>query len=86
VGRKTFPLPILGPKIIALSAKLYGENNGRGFFILRGLDPKKYDAKDNIIIYAGVSSYVAERRGRQDEKNNYLCMIHVVLYLWRHGA
>ncbi|KAF8541099.1 hypothetical protein BDD12DRAFT_986806 [Trichophaea hybrida] len=72
VGRKTFPLPILGPKIIALSAKLYGENNGRGFFILRGLDPKKYDAKDNVIIYAGMSSYVAERRGRQDEKNNYL--------------
>ncbi|KAI5855505.1 hypothetical protein BZA05DRAFT_241548 [Tricharina praecox] len=72
VGRKTFPLPELGPRIISLSNKLYGQNNGRGFFILRGLDPKKYSARDNVILYAGIASYVAERRGRQDEKNNYL--------------
>ncbi|CCX30019.1 Similar to hypothetical protein [Tuber melanosporum Mel28]; acc. no. XP_002835447 [Pyronema omphalodes CBS 100304] len=72
VGRRTFPLPSLGPRIIALSGKLYGDNNGRGFFILRGLEPRKYNAEDNVIIYAGVSSYVAERRGKQDEKNNCL--------------
>lgn len=61
--------------MISLAQKLYGDNNGRGFFILRGLDPKKYDPTDNVIIYVGVSCYVAERRGTQDEKNN--CLLHL---------
>jgi hypothetical protein len=45
-----------------LSTKLYGDNNGRGFFILRGLDPKKYSARDNVILYAGIASYVAQSK------------------------
>jgi hypothetical protein len=44
---------------------------------LRGLEPRKYNAEDNVIIYAGVSSYVAERRGKQDEKNNCLRMCYI---------
>ena len=57
---------------MALSAKLYGENGGRGFFVLRGLTPSRYSPHDNVVVYAGMASYVAQRRGRQDEKNNYL--------------
>ena len=72
MARSTFPLPTLGPQLEALSAKLYGENGGRGFFVLRGLTPSRYSPHDNVVVYAGMASYVAQRRGRQDEKNNYL--------------
>ena len=44
----------------------------RGFFVLRGLTPTRYSPHDNVVVYTGMASYVAQRRGRQDEKNNYL--------------
>jgi len=34
--------------------------------VLRGLDPRRYSALDNIIIYLGICSYIAEIRGCQD--------------------
>lgn len=45
---------------------------GRGIAILRGLDPSKYTLEDNILIYAGVASYVGETRGTQDNDGNIL--------------
>jgi len=36
--------------------------------VLRGLQVEKYTREENVIIYAGVSSHVASRRGRQDHK------------------
>lgn len=38
--------------------------------MLRGLQPDRHSREDNIIIYAGVSSHVADQRGRQDHKFN----------------
>ncbi len=35
---------------------------------MRGLQPEKYSIEENIIIYAGVSSYIGSVRGRQDSK------------------
>ncbi|KAI5811902.1 hypothetical protein BZA77DRAFT_253974 [Pyronema omphalodes] len=72
VDRSTFPLPSLGPRLKLLSNKLYGDSNGLGFFVLRGLNPDLYTAKENIILYAGISSYLSTHRGKQDEKNNML--------------
>lgn len=69
ITRKTFVLPNLGPRLIALGASLY---HGRGFFVLRGFEPHRYSSEDNVLIYVGLSSYVAEKRGRQDEHNNML--------------
>ena len=40
--------------------------------MLRGLNPKKYSSEENVLIYAGISCWVAEKRGRQDEHNNML--------------
>jgi hypothetical protein len=34
--------------------------------VLRGLQPDKYSNFDNILLYLGVTSYIAERRGMQD--------------------
>ncbi|KAF8443469.1 hypothetical protein BDZ91DRAFT_174561 [Kalaharituber pfeilii] len=73
IDRDTFSLPLLGPRITEISRQL---DNGCGFFILRGFDPKKYSSEENVILYAGVASYVADKRGRQDEHGNML--LHLV--------
>jgi hypothetical protein len=46
--------------------------NGRGFFVLRGLDPMRYSKFKNIVIYVGIASYIGNRFGRQDEYGNML--------------
>ncbi|PWW73184.1 Clavaminate synthase-like protein [Tuber magnatum] len=70
ITRQTFRLPTLGPRLVSLGVSLY---HGRGFFVLRGLNPKKYSSEENVLIYVGISCWVAEKRGRQDEHNNMLC-------------
>ena len=61
----TFPLPNLGPKLRALSKELH---TGRGFFVLRGVDVDNYSTEDNVIIFAGISSYIGQVRGRQQSE------------------
>jgi len=61
----TFPLPNLGPVLRGLSNELH---NGRGFFVLRTIPVDNYSREDNVLIYAGVSSYVGELRGVQDQQ------------------
>ncbi|KAM6494497.1 hypothetical protein JOM56_010858 [Amanita muscaria] len=61
----TFPLPTLGPVLRDLSKELH---SGRGFFVLRTIPVDNYTREDNIVVYAGVSSYVGELRGVQDQK------------------
>ncbi|KAG0127738.1 hypothetical protein HOY82DRAFT_62812 [Tuber indicum] len=73
ITRQTFQLPTLGPRLIVLGASLF---SGRGFFVLRGLNPKKYSSEENVLIYVGISCWVAEKRGRQDEHNNML--LHLI--------
>ncbi|KAL2062016.1 hypothetical protein VTL71DRAFT_6282 [Oculimacula yallundae] len=65
VNQQTFPLPTLSPILRQHAKEL---QSGRGFFVLRGLKPDNYETEDNIIIYAGVSSYIGSIRGRQDSK------------------
>lgn len=69
VSKETFPLPLLDKRLEDISKELHF---GRGFAILRGLEPKKYTPLDNIIIYAGVTSYIAETRGCQDGWGNMI--------------
>ncbi|KAG0647273.1 Satratoxin biosynthesis SC3 cluster 17 [Hyphodiscus hymeniophilus] len=65
VNQTSFPLPKPSP---LLRQYARDPQSGRGFFVLRGLQPDKYNIEDNIIIHSGVSSYIGSIRGRQDSK------------------
>ncbi|KAI5793691.1 hypothetical protein DFH27DRAFT_485036 [Peziza echinospora] len=71
--RATFPLPTLGPRVAQMSQQL---DSGCGFFVLRGFEPRNYSSEENVVLYTGIASYVADRRGRQDENGNML--LHLV--------
>jgi len=67
ISRETFPLPSSGPILRDLSKELHF---GRGFFVLRGLRLDPYNREETIIIYAGVSAYVGDIRGRQQDQRH----------------
>lgn len=73
VSRTTFPLPLsLSTRLEAVAVNLH---SGCGFNVIRGLDPARYSALDNVLIYLGVTSYIAPHRGVQDSGGSML--IHV---------
>ncbi len=63
VNQTTFPLPNLGSRLVEASKTIH---EGRGFVVMRGLEPTKYSSLDNMLLYLGVTSYIAEKRGMQD--------------------
>lgn len=65
ITQTTFPLPKFGATLREISREIHF---GHGFKIIRGLPVSKYSRRDNVIIFAGVSSHVASIRGRQDFK------------------
>ena len=69
VERKTFPLPTLGPKLEEMSHDIH---HGKGFGVVRGIDPTLYSVEDLALVYLGVQCYIAEQRGRQDRRGNML--------------
>ena len=69
VGRDNFPLPGLGPKLERLSWDIH---HGKGFGLLRGLNPDNYCVEDLSIIHLGIQAYIADRQGRQDKRGNML--------------
>lgn len=57
---KTFPLSQdLACRLRTLSEAIH---HGRGFAALRGLESSLYTDENNVIIYAGIASYVANER------------------------
>lgn len=72
ITRQTFPLPQkLNARLRKISKDCY---NGRGFCILRGLQPKDFDEEENVLVFAGLSAHVAPLRGFQDVKReNVIC-------------
>ena len=70
VNKTTFPLPHLGDRLRDLSLEIY---TGRGFFVLRGLNPANFTREENVILYLGISSYIAEQRGRQNHEGSLIC-------------
>ncbi|EAA33368.2 Clavaminate synthase-like protein [Neurospora crassa] len=75
VSKNNFPLLNLGPKLEEVSDIIH---NGRGFVVLRGLNPDKYSSTDNILLYLGVTSYIAETRGMQDFDGRMILHIQAV--------
>ena len=69
MSKELFPLPTLGARLEQMSIDLH---SGRGIIILRGLDAKKYTSCDNILLLAGLGSYIGEQRGCQDRFGNML--------------
>ncbi|EFY88824.1 TfdA family oxidoreductase, putative [Metarhizium acridum CQMa 102] len=67
ISQLTFPLPKLHPRLRSISADVH---NGHGFKVIRGIPVDKYTREENIIIYAGIASHVANIRGRQDHEYN----------------
>jgi len=66
LSSSTFELPAaFSQRLRKLSDHIY---KGVGFQIIRGLDPSKYTSKQNLIVYAGVSSHVCPQRGFVDVK------------------
>ncbi|MCJ1351315.1 MAG: hypothetical protein MMC33_001299 [Icmadophila ericetorum] len=65
----SFPLPTLSKKLHYFALELH---EGRGFFALRGLNPARYSVEDNMLIFLGVSSYIGEKRGKQDSDGNMI--------------
>jgi hypothetical protein len=69
INKDNFPLPTLGPRLQGLNNDLH---LGKGFFSIRGLDPKKYSVEDNTLLFLGISSHIAEQRAKQDNAGNML--------------
>lgn len=69
VSASNFPLPTLGQKLLSAALDLH---RGRGFAIIRGLDPEDFSPEDNLIVFLGISGYIGSKRGRQDEDGNML--------------
>ncbi|RKU42713.1 hypothetical protein DL546_002986 [Coniochaeta pulveracea] len=73
LDRENFPLPTLGLKLNLLSLDVH---RGKGFCVVRGIDPRCYSVEDLTLVYLAVQAYVAKQRGRQDKRGNML--VHIV--------
>lgn len=61
VSTKTFPLPIaLTDRLRGISKEVH---QGKGFAVLRGIDPQAYSNFDNALIFCGLASHVGSCRG-----------------------
>lgn len=69
VSSATFPLPTLGTKLLQLAEDVH---RGKGFAMIRGLNPGDFSPEDNVLVFLGLSSYIGAQRGRQDEDGNML--------------
>ncbi|RMZ86330.1 hypothetical protein DV736_g6445, partial [Chaetothyriales sp. CBS 134916] len=72
IGPDSFPLPTVQKELRAMAEDVH---NGRGISILRGLDPANYAFEDNVLLYAGIASYIGATRGKQDKDGNVL--VHI---------
>ncbi|OIW35382.1 Clavaminate synthase-like protein [Coniochaeta ligniaria NRRL 30616] len=73
LGPASFPLPTLAAKFRGLSRDVY---DGKGFCVVRGIDPNVYAVEDLTLVYLGIQSHIADQRGRQDKRGNML--VHIV--------
>lgn len=64
VRSDNFLLPALGPRLAYLARDLH---EGKGIFVIRGLNPGDYSHEDNLLIFLGISSYIGSKRGKQTD-------------------
>ncbi|KAF7537848.1 hypothetical protein G7054_g3378 [Neopestalotiopsis clavispora] len=73
ITSENFPLPALGRKLRDVRRDIY---DGRGFGVIRGINPSDFTVEDLTMIWLGVQAHVADQRGCQDHKGNML--VHIV--------
>lgn len=64
-----FPLPTLGSKLRELGLAIH---DGRGFCVVRGIDPLDFTVADLTMVWLGIQAYIADQRGCQDHRGNML--------------
>ncbi|KAG6088737.1 hypothetical protein E4U15_005278 [Claviceps sp. LM218 group G6] len=69
VRRNNFQLPTLEGDLNHLRHEIH---DGKGFGLIRGLEPQRYSVEDLTTIYLGLQSYIADLQGWQDKKGNML--------------
>jgi hypothetical protein len=69
VTRENFPLPTIQAHLARAS---FDVHRGPGFAIVRGLDPRKYTAEENVAVFLAVANHIGEQRGVQDKKGSML--------------
>ena len=68
INQETFPLDERTRALLRrCTERLY---NGNGLLILRGLNPDKYKPSDNVLLYAGLTTHIGDRRGVQVRRTN----------------
>ncbi|KAK2747000.1 hypothetical protein FQN57_002572 [Myotisia sp. PD_48] len=72
IDRSNFKLPLLEPKLETLCNDVH---EGRGFVVLRGWESPRFSKLENSIVFVGISSYIAECRGRQNQRGMMLTHI-----------
>ncbi|ODA79065.1 hypothetical protein RJ55_04656 [Drechmeria coniospora] len=72
VSPATFPLGGLARQLQNVAQSVHG---GLGFTVIQGLDMAQYSIKDSVIIFLGIASHIADKRGYQDTKGNILAHI-----------
>ena len=64
VGPENFPLPThLARKLREVSETVH---HGRGFAVLRGLQPQDRPDEDNVIAFCGIGSYIGRDRAANE--------------------
>ncbi len=63
-GKDAFPLPTLAPKLAGVLAEV---QDGRGFAVLRGLQPGKYNRADLEAIYWGIGAHLGNAISQNGE-------------------
>lgn len=73
-GRADFPLPVLGPRLAEIAEEL---ETGRGFVLLRGLQPERYSDDEINAIYYGLGLNMGEPVGQNPKGDLLGKVMHV---------
>jgi len=79
----TFPLPSLAAR---LSSFAFEVHRGKGFFVLRGLDPHRWSPEDNAVIYLGICSHIGEMQGRTNQDGDMFSTFHLIPQITRYAG
>ncbi|SPN98751.1 related to TfdA family oxidoreductase [Cephalotrichum gorgonifer] len=69
VSIANFPLPKLMGRLSQACKDLH---NGKGFFVISGLDIDAYSVEDSVVIYLGLASYIGDQHGLQNRGGDVL--------------
>ena len=72
INPENFPLPTLAAKLRDCAIQIH---SGKGFVNIRGINFEGYTREESILVFLGLSGYIAERRAKQDSQGNMVMHI-----------